>query len=126
MHDGDYETAAKEWTRNCVLWAAGAYPEQDRAFSKYYFEYDPPPVEYGERGCPMFEHPRDDLTHWALYESTTEGTQLSPAFESIEEVALWAADNTTTFADFKTTAADWLRMLTGGQVKHREGNMVFI
>jgi len=74
----------------------------------------------------MFERPRDDLTHLMLYESTTEGTPLSPALETIEQIAEWAAENATTFAHFRASKEEWLEMLDCDFVHHQEGSVVFL
>lgn len=50
-----------------------------------------------------------DATHLALYEACSEGTPVSPAFETREELADWLADNgVSAFADKTLTAAEWL------------------
>lgn len=51
---------------------------------------------------------------------------LSPRFESVDELAEWAAKNASTFAHFTATAAEWKQMLSDGLVHHREGNAIFI
>lgn len=118
MREGSYESAAREWTANFLRWEAGEHPSRANVvgIARYFFEYEPPPVEYGQRGCPMFEHDRDDLTHIMLYENTSEGTPLSPAFERIEDLCEWAATHATTFASFTATAEEWRQMLDAGFV----------
>ncbi len=45
---------------------------------------------------------------YQLYETTTEGTPVSPVFPSLPELAAWCADGATVFADHKWTAQQWL------------------
>ena len=126
MYNGDHETACVEYQRGVVSWNAGSHPMQrsewTRLHCRFYWDYfGPPPPEYGERGSPMFEHPRDDLTHLQLYETTSEGTPIGPVFETLDELCEWAADNATTFGtSFRATVAEWHRMLDTGCVYHEE------
>jgi hypothetical protein len=61
-----------------------------------------------------------------LWETTSEGSPVSPVFETIEELCTWCADNATTFGSSKASAEDWRRMLDADFVTHTEGNMVFM
>jgi hypothetical protein len=120
MFNGDHETACRKWLAECTAWD----PDQHDA---WYWDYEgPPPPAYGDRGSPMFERPRDDLTHFMLYETTSEGTPLSPAFETLEELCEWAAEHATTFARFKATKEQWREMLDSGLVYAQEGNITFL
>jgi hypothetical protein len=51
----------------------------------------------------------------AAYETTTEGTPISPAFPNTPEgrlaVANWCAEHETTYGDFKADAEAWAAML---------------
>jgi hypothetical protein len=60
-----------------------------------------------------------------LWENTTEGTPVSPTFDSLEALCEWCANNATTFADYKATKQQWLEMLSKGLVFHKEGNIIF-
>jgi hypothetical protein len=127
MFNGDNETAANDYARSVVLWECGAHPSQNsewtRETCRHYWDYSgPPPPEYGERACHMFEYPRDDLTHYMLYENTSEGTPENdcPAFATMDELLDWAADNATTFGHCKTTREGWEKMLGNGFVHHDE------
>ena len=58
----------------------------------------------------------DRATHLCMYEIVTEGTPMSPAFATAEELARWLADNrASTFADMVTTYEVWLEMITKGR-----------
>ena len=45
---------------------------------------------------------------YQLYETTTEGTPVSPIFPSLQELAAWCEDRATVFAGFKWTRDQWL------------------
>jgi hypothetical protein len=56
-----------------------------------------------------------EATHYMMYETTSEGTPISPAFETPEEVARWLVDNNASaFADQTATYEAWLRVANGG------------
>lgn len=50
---------------------------------------------------------------WQLWETCSEGSPISPVFETAEALADWASENATVFADIKTTRAKWLEMIRG-------------
>jgi hypothetical protein len=111
MYDGDQETACREWFVACMNWTLRA----DHPADEWYWHYAHPPEDFGERACHMFEHPRDDLTHFMMYESTSEGTPISPAFETAEELARWLADTgASSFGPFTATYEEWLAMIGHG------------
>lgn len=65
---------------------------------------------------------------YQLWETTSEGSPVSPVFETIEELCEWCEDNATTFASFKTTAEHWREMLEKDFVRHedKEKGIVFL
>lgn len=80
MHDEDYQTASQEWIKNFELWQAGKHPDQVD-YCKYYWEYDSPP---DEKTCrPAFE---SEPTCYQIYETVSEGTPVSPVFETLQEL----------------------------------------
>jgi hypothetical protein len=110
---GRFEKRADEWLAECAKWQAGERPDYaDDDAPKYYWDWDgmPPSVE----DYMLVGVPDEECTRFMLYESTTEGTPLTPAFATLEEVAEYAAEHATTFASFKATKEDWLRMLAPG------------
>lgn len=50
---------------------------------------------------------------YQLWETTTEGSPISPVFASAEELAKWCAKNATIFGDEKTSYENWLVMFIG-------------
>lgn len=61
-----------------------------------------------------------------LWETTSEGSPVSPVYKTLDELCAWAAENASTFADNKATAEEWKKMLGKGLVYHQEGNAIFI
>lgn len=61
---------------------------------------------------------------WQLWETTSEGSPQSPVFATFEELCEWCAENATTFASFKATKEEWMKMLDDDFVCHQEGNII--
>ena len=60
----------------------------------------------------------EERTHFMMYEDTSEGTPISPAFATAEELAQWLADNGASFFGLTDTADydTWMRIIRGGIV----------
>lgn len=114
LFDWNYEEDATNWDNECEQWDAGNYPDYADEESKKmtYAEWN------GERPdkchyMPTF--PEGTATHCMMYETTSEGTPISPAFETPEELAQWLFDNkASTFASMTGTYEGWLRVAKGG------------
>ena len=63
---------------------------------------------------------------YQLWETTSEGSPVSPVFDTLGALCAWCQDNATTFGSFKASAEEWREMLDKDFVSHRQGNMVFI
>jgi hypothetical protein len=63
---------------------------------------------------------------YQLWETTSEGSPESPVFASLDELCSWCADNATTFANYRASAAKWREMLDTNLVMHVEGNVAFM
>ena len=110
MYDNNYEDVAKEWLASCILWSKGEHPDQYDG-CKYYWEYDGAPDEEYYR--PKWK--AEEQTHYMMYEDTSEGTPISPAFATVEELAQWLADTgASSFADATATYEQWLYTCNGG------------
>ena len=100
LFDGDYEVDAKEF-----LEMANTKSLQEA-------------LEY--MGCPdredyMPSWPEDQRTHLMMYETCSEGTPISPAFETPEELARWLTDNEASpFGGSTASYEGWLRVARGG------------
>lgn len=63
----------------------------------------------------MPDWPESERTHFMMYEDTSEGTPISPAFSTPEELASWLADTgASAFADQTASYEAWLRIACGG------------
>lgn len=59
--------------------------------------------------------PESERTHYMMYEDTSEGTPISPAFATPEELARWLADTGASSFGSSTASYDaWLRIAQGG------------
>lgn len=67
-------------------------------------------------GCDVMpDWPLKERTHWQMYETTTEGTPISPVCDSPEALAQWLADNkASAFAGMTATYEQWLAMIHEG------------
>lgn len=70
------------------------------------------------------EPPKGD--GYQLWETTSEGSPVSPVFPSLDELCAWCAKHATTFARFKATKEDWRKMLDADCVCHQEGGNIFM
>lgn len=91
---------------------ANRYKEKESGRPKEYTEWDaerPDPSDY------MPAWPEQFRTHLMMYENTTEGTPISPACETAEELARWLADNNASaFGRDGASYEAWLRVCRGG------------
>ncbi len=63
----------------------------------------------------MEEMPQKEPSLFQMYETTTEGTPISPAFPNIEELARWLADTGASALGKETATYDqWLAMCKEG------------
>ncbi len=63
----------------------------------------------------MPDFPEGTATGWCMYETTSEGTPISPAFETPEDLARWLADTrASAFGGSTATYEQWLRMALAG------------
>ncbi|MDZ4181165.1 MAG: hypothetical protein U1E29_18335 [Coriobacteriia bacterium] len=74
-------------------------------------DYSGPPETWD---CFMPDFPEDTATHLMMYETTSEGTPISPAFETPEELAHWLAyNNASAFGGMGASYDAWLRVCRG-------------
>lgn len=85
----------------CVLKSAAEDREEGEA--------PPDPADY------MPEWSDEEADHLMMYEDTTEGTPISPAFKTAEELARWLADTkASAFADIPASYEAWLATIRAG------------
>ena len=130
MHNEFYGDVLHEWIKENEEWENGSHPDLI-AHPEYKEEYPFWAMYNGD--CPNYKYYQtkkykpEELTHIQLYETTTEGSPLSPIFKAdeLEKLCEWAAENATTFASFKATKEQWFKMLSNDFVSHTEGNVTF-
>jgi hypothetical protein len=73
---------------------------------------DNPPF-YGVKVMPQWSE--EERTHYQMYETTSEGTPISPVMPTGESLARWLADNNANaFAGTTASYDEWLRMIRKG------------
>jgi hypothetical protein len=65
---------------------------------------------------------------YQLWQTTSEGSPVSPVFKTLEELCEWAEKNADVFAGIKTSKEEWKKMLGGNFVsvtfKKENGDLV--
>lgn len=131
MFDEYYGDAFERWLKEHNQWKDGTHPDliekpERKKECPFYAEWggNPPDVEYYQTK----KYTDKELTHIQLYETTSEGSPCSPVFKAdqFEELCEYAAENCTTFASFKTTKEEWMKMLKNDLVCHKQGNIIFM
>ena len=112
--DGDFENKIKEWNEGKEEWDSGIFPDyaSEESRTQSYEEWAgrvPNPDHY----MPKF---KDEIaTHYMMYETTSEGTPISPAFETKEELAKWLYENNTSAFGGQTASYEgWLQTINRG------------
>jgi len=62
----------------------------------------------------LLDVPSDQRTHFQMYQTTSEGTPISPVMETPEEVARWCADNKVSAFGGMTQTYEWWLDVCGG------------
>ena len=117
LFDGsDFEERTDKWVREGLQWIAGIHEDQrpdDERTWRAWTEYNGGPTPNPDDYMPSWSS--DEATHLMMYECTTEGTPISPAFETAEELAHWLADNgASAFASVGATYEQWLATIKAG------------
>ena len=106
-YDGDYATAVADWKEGYEKWKTA--PESTTC--EYWEWVGNPPEE-------RFYRPKwtdAERSHYMMYENTSEGTPISPAFATPEELARWLSDTCASACAGQTaTYEQWLRVCRGG------------
>lgn len=118
LFDGFDPDEQAEWDEGARKWADGLRPEKGE-----WIPLEEAPLQYrgkddtweewtGKRPDPADYMPswsEEELTHIMMYETTTEGTPISPAFETGRELARWLADNDASCFGHNTASYEtWL------------------
>lgn len=105
-YDEDFQSACEKWKEGYEAWKT-----KPRMEDCEWWEYSNPPDREYYRPAWTDE----ERTHFMMYSTTTEGTPMSPAFETPEELARWLADTgASSFGSSTATYEQWLRVCKGG------------
>lgn len=110
LHGGSYAERAKEWDEENAKWERGEFPDDadEGHRSRPYDQWDGPRPLSSDY---MPDWPEAERTHIMMYETTSEGTPISPAFATPEELARWLTDTEAGyFADWPAPYHRWLEI----------------
>ncbi len=116
LFDRPFTEVVKEWKEQFLAWEAGHNYGFNRPRAKdeteEFWEYDGGPPD---RAYYRPDWPEETRTHYQMYETTSEGTPISPVMETPEALARWLVDNNASaFADETAGYEAWLRVARGG------------
>ena len=117
LYPGDkYQPRVDEWDDECAQWKRGEHPDQaDADAETRAMCYEQYAGQRPHRDDYTPNWPAEQRTHLMMYEDTSEGTPISPAFEMPEELARWLADtNASAFGQEGAAYEAWLRIARGG------------
>ncbi len=114
----DVAALQKAWDEEEKLWRAGKHPDQLSDFAEGIEKQMSFKEWHGGRARGedyMPNWPEHERTHYMMYECTSEGTPISPAFPTPEELARWLVDNNASASgDMTASYEGWLRVARGG------------
>jgi hypothetical protein len=115
QHDGSrWHNDSTDYDEEKAKWDRGEYPDYASEDSKK-LSYEAWNGKRPERNRYMPVWAEEEKTHFMLYETTTEGTPKSPAFDNIEELAQWlAVTKATTFGREVGSYETWLAFCQKG------------
>ncbi len=115
-----YATELRDWQKGKEKWDAGLredfaggwVPRTGEELTMPYSEWA---GHAPERECYMPEWTDAERTHLQMYETTSEGTPISPVMATAEDLARWLADNNASaLGDEGATYEEWLGMIGQG------------
>jgi hypothetical protein len=120
MFEGDYKKEFNEWLEEKNQWdngfqrdwSNGDYKPKEEKYTDMSFEEWHGTAPDSRYYMPQWTE--EEKTHLMMYETTSEGTPISPAFKTPEELAHWLYENkASTFGSMTTTYEQWLKMIKG-------------
>ena len=109
-----YQPAVDEWDEECAKWKAGLRPDYCDDAESRAMCYEQYSGQRPHRDDYMPDWPESERTHLMMYEDTSEGTPISPAFATPEELARWLTDNgASAFGSSTGSYEGWLRVAQG-------------
>lgn len=110
-----YQPEVDEWDEACAKWKAGWRPDYCTDPESRAMCYEQWAGQRPHRDDYMPNWPAEQRTHLMMYEDTSEGTPISPAFKTPEELARWLTDNrASAFGKDTASYEAWLRVARGG------------
>jgi hypothetical protein len=113
MYDEPFVPVMQEWIAEfqAALRDGAADYNGDRISMETWLDDSPPPDPKYYRP----DWPEESRTMLMMYECTSEGTPISPAFETPEALARWLTDTgASAFASLTMTYEQWLAVCLGG------------
>ena len=121
MFEGSFvHMSNSEWDLGKAMWDNGFifdYEKQDwikKSQHQNSLTYDKWAGKRIDEDAHMPNWDASEKTHYMMYETTSEGTPMSPAFKTPEELAHWLENNNVPwFADYTTSCEEWLKIIKG-------------
>lgn len=111
----EYQSSVDFWDDECAKWKAGWRPNYCTDPEHIVMTYEQYSGQRPHRDNYMPNWPIWERTHFMMYETTSEGTPISPAFPTPEELAQWLVDNNASaFGGMTASYEGWLRAAQGG------------
>ena len=121
LYDGAvYARRVAEYKQECAEWDAGKrYEDPEYSMLEFWDYYGPPPMQE-DFSMPLAAD--DSRTWYQLYETVSEGTPVSPAFDTVDELARYLTDNGDFWyqkrikagkSDYNSDYDGWLKFLSG-------------
>lgn len=122
LRAGDVAVLQTLWDRDAAQWAKGLREHftVPGTWVPIDAEFRGTPFEDWDGTRPLAEDympqwPVEQCTHYQMYETTSEGTPISPVFATAEELAQWLADTgASAVAEHTATYEQWLATIKAG------------
>lgn len=88
----EYMSDVNEWDDECAKWKTGWRPDEANSEVQA-MEYEQYAGQRPHRDDYMPNWPTEERTHLMMYENVTEGTPISPACATAEELVRWLKEN---------------------------------
>lgn len=122
LYGGSVAKQQALWDEEAAQWEKGLCRDGSKWVPKRPSMNFPYTEWNGERPKPedyMPDFPEGSATHFMMYETTSEGTPISPAFASAEELARWLANSHASyFGTIEASYETWLAVIQDDAVKH--------
>jgi hypothetical protein len=115
LHDEPYEHALRRWEDARANFAKGLnHLGKTLPTSAAHYSFEDWHGTVPESKHYRQDWPNETITHFQMYENTTEGTPISPVFATPEECARWCVDNDVSAFGDDTAEYDWWLLVCQG------------